>query len=217
MSDGHGVHSENIPGTYRPVANKDNDYLIDREAQKRGDTYSGVEGIAMQDASLQESMGPIVDRTKERLVLGRQRHHQGPPEAAQGRDGAARRGRRRRPGGPGPPPGALGGGRAAPGASRSWRPAATTVGARGRAAVVGLTCAMSRPILGSSCARAASARSRATGSTRPIAPARAHASSRSTRAPRTSRASPRDPGASARFYTCDGPVGAVGGRRLGDR
>jgi hypothetical protein len=27
-----------------------------------------VAGIAMQDASLQESMGPIVDRTKENLV-----------------------------------------------------------------------------------------------------------------------------------------------------
>jgi phthalate 4,5-dioxygenase len=68
MIDGHGVHSKNIPGTYRPVANMDNDYLIDREAQKRGETYSGVAGIAMQDASLQESMGPIADRTKERLV-----------------------------------------------------------------------------------------------------------------------------------------------------
>jgi phenylpropionate dioxygenase-like ring-hydroxylating dioxygenase large terminal subunit len=68
MIDGHGVHVKYTPGTYRPLANKDNDYLIDREAQKRGDTYSGVEGIAMQDASLQESMGPIVDRTKENLV-----------------------------------------------------------------------------------------------------------------------------------------------------
>jgi hypothetical protein len=57
-----------VPGTYRPLANKDNDYLIDREAQKAGRTFSGVEGIAMQDASLQESMGPVVDRTKENLV-----------------------------------------------------------------------------------------------------------------------------------------------------
>src|SRR5205823_11028291 len=31
-------------------------------------TFSGVDGIAMQDASLQESMGPIVDRTKENLA-----------------------------------------------------------------------------------------------------------------------------------------------------
>ncbi len=68
MKDGHGVHSRNIPGTYRPEENKDNDYLMDREAQKRGETFSGVRGIAQQDASLQESMGPIVDRTKERLV-----------------------------------------------------------------------------------------------------------------------------------------------------
>jgi phthalate 4,5-dioxygenase oxygenase subunit len=68
MRAGHGVHSENIPGTSRPMANKDNDYLMDREAQRRGDTFSGVKGIAMQDASLQESMGPVVDRSKERLV-----------------------------------------------------------------------------------------------------------------------------------------------------
>jgi hypothetical protein len=68
MKDGHGVHSENIPGTFRPVRNKDNDYLVDREAQRRGDTYSGVSGIAIQDSSLQESMGPIADRTKEMLV-----------------------------------------------------------------------------------------------------------------------------------------------------
>lgn len=68
MKDGHGVHSRNIPGTYRPQENKDNDYMMDREAQKRDEAFSGVRGIAMQDGSLQESMGPIVDRTKERLV-----------------------------------------------------------------------------------------------------------------------------------------------------
>jgi phenylpropionate dioxygenase-like ring-hydroxylating dioxygenase large terminal subunit len=68
MQDGYGVHNEYVAGTYRPLQNKDNDYLMDREAQRRGETYSGIKGIAMQDASLQESMGPIVDRTKERLV-----------------------------------------------------------------------------------------------------------------------------------------------------
>jgi len=68
MRAGKGVHARVEPVTYRPVANKDNDYLMDRAAQKAGRTYSGVEGIAMQDASLQESMGPIVDRTKETLV-----------------------------------------------------------------------------------------------------------------------------------------------------
>jgi hypothetical protein len=68
MRAGKGVHVKYLPGTYRPAANKDNDYLMDREAQKAGRTFSGVEGIGMQDASLQESMGPIVDRTKENLV-----------------------------------------------------------------------------------------------------------------------------------------------------
>ena len=68
MRDGKGIHVRYVPGTFRPLANKDNDYLIDRDAQKAGRTFSGVEGIAMQDASLQESMGPIVDRTKENLV-----------------------------------------------------------------------------------------------------------------------------------------------------
>jgi phthalate 4,5-dioxygenase oxygenase subunit len=68
MHDGLGVHNEYVPGTFRPLQNKDNDYMMDRAAQRRGETFSGVKGIAMQDASLQESMGPIVDRTKERLV-----------------------------------------------------------------------------------------------------------------------------------------------------
>lgn len=69
MRDGKGVHNRYEPGSnYRPLQNKDNDYLMDRAAQKAGITYSGVDGIAMQDASVQESMGPIVDRTKENLT-----------------------------------------------------------------------------------------------------------------------------------------------------
>jgi hypothetical protein len=68
MIDGIGVHVRYVPGTYRPLANKDNDYLMDRAAQRAGTSYSGIDGIAIQDASLQESMGPIVDRAKENLV-----------------------------------------------------------------------------------------------------------------------------------------------------
>ena len=68
MTNEDGAFAALIPGTFRPVANKDNDYLIDRAAQKSGRYFSGVRGIAMQDASLQESMDPIVDRTRERLV-----------------------------------------------------------------------------------------------------------------------------------------------------
>jgi phthalate 4,5-dioxygenase oxygenase subunit len=68
MEAGNGVHCEYVPGTFRPLANKDNDYLMDRQAQREKREYSGIKGIAIQDGSLQESMGPIVDRTKENLV-----------------------------------------------------------------------------------------------------------------------------------------------------
>jgi phenylpropionate dioxygenase-like ring-hydroxylating dioxygenase large terminal subunit len=68
VKGGKGIHVKYVPGTYRPLANKDNDYLMDRTAQRAGKFYSGVEGIGMQDASLQESMGPIMDRTREHLV-----------------------------------------------------------------------------------------------------------------------------------------------------
>ena len=68
IRSGQSIYAELIPGTYRPAANKDNDYLIDREGQKAGRYYSGVKGISMQDASIQESMGSITDRTLEYLA-----------------------------------------------------------------------------------------------------------------------------------------------------
>ncbi len=68
MEAGEGIHCKLDPATFRPLANKDNDYLMDRESQKSGRTFSGIEGFAMQDASLQESMGRVVDRSKEHLV-----------------------------------------------------------------------------------------------------------------------------------------------------
>jgi phenylpropionate dioxygenase-like ring-hydroxylating dioxygenase large terminal subunit len=69
MLDGGSLHVNLTPGTFRPVANRDNDYLMDRAAQKAGTSYNGVKGISMQDASLQESMGPIQDRSRENLVM----------------------------------------------------------------------------------------------------------------------------------------------------
>ena len=68
MENGEGIHCKYVAGTYIPLANKSNDYLMDREAQKAGIYYSGVESIAIQDGSLQESMGPICDRTREKLA-----------------------------------------------------------------------------------------------------------------------------------------------------
>ncbi len=68
MAAGKGIHCEVEPGSFRPRANKDNDYLIDRRAQKEKRAYSGVFGFAMQDASLQESMGAIQDLEREKLL-----------------------------------------------------------------------------------------------------------------------------------------------------
>jgi phenylpropionate dioxygenase-like ring-hydroxylating dioxygenase large terminal subunit len=68
MEKGMGIHSKNIPNSFIPIANASNDYLIDRQAQKRRETFSGVLGIAEQDAAVQESMGTITQRELENLV-----------------------------------------------------------------------------------------------------------------------------------------------------
>jgi phthalate 4,5-dioxygenase len=52
---------------FRKKRNKDNDWLIDRQVQKT-ETYTGIEGTTIQDQAVQESMGPIVDRTQEHLA-----------------------------------------------------------------------------------------------------------------------------------------------------
>lgn len=67
MRAGGGIHTEIIPGTTLGRQNKGNDYLIDRALQKSGLSYTGIRGIAVQDIAIQESMGPIYDRTKEHL------------------------------------------------------------------------------------------------------------------------------------------------------
>ena len=54
-------------GRWRPVANQDNDYLIDRDAQ-RTISYTGIEGVFPQDSAVTESMGEISDRTLEHLA-----------------------------------------------------------------------------------------------------------------------------------------------------
>jgi phenylpropionate dioxygenase-like ring-hydroxylating dioxygenase large terminal subunit len=55
-----------IPGTWRRVRNKDNDYLIDRQMQ-RTQNYTGLPGNRAQDQAVTESMGAICDRTQEHL------------------------------------------------------------------------------------------------------------------------------------------------------
>jgi len=51
---------------YRSIRTKDNDYLQDRQAMMRGN-HTGIVGIPNQDMAMWETMGPIADRSKERL------------------------------------------------------------------------------------------------------------------------------------------------------
>ena len=81
-----------------PLANKDNDYLIDRAAQKRGETFSGVVGHRHAGCLAAGKHGPDRRPHQGEPGLHRQRHHHGaaPPAAraeghGKGRDAARRR------------------------------------------------------------------------------------------------------------------------------
>lgn len=53
-------------GRWRLKANGSNDYGIDREVQ-RTQSFTGIDGIHLQDQAITESMGPIIDRSQEHL------------------------------------------------------------------------------------------------------------------------------------------------------
>lgn len=63
--NGHTVHAQ-VDEHYVPVRNIRNDYLIDREEQKHR-SFTGIRGVSEQDAAIQDSQGPIADRTRENL------------------------------------------------------------------------------------------------------------------------------------------------------
>jgi phthalate 4,5-dioxygenase len=52
--------------TFRSIRNRQNSYLLDRRVQKT-ETFTGIDGINTQDRAIQESMGRVVDRSKEHL------------------------------------------------------------------------------------------------------------------------------------------------------
>ena len=52
--------------TFRSKRNRENNYLLDRRVQKT-ETFTGIDGVNAQDRAVQESMGPVVDRTREHL------------------------------------------------------------------------------------------------------------------------------------------------------
>lgn len=56
-------------GSYEPLVDASTNYGIDREEQRLRST-TGIKGIGMQDTAVQESMGPLVDRSLENLGSG---------------------------------------------------------------------------------------------------------------------------------------------------
>src|SRR5436309_651874 len=60
------VHAKVDPVSFRPVRNAGKNYMIDRHEQ-RTTSMTGIHGFASQDQAVQESMGPMVDRARERL------------------------------------------------------------------------------------------------------------------------------------------------------
>jgi hypothetical protein len=56
-------------GRWRLADHLDNDYNIDREVQ-RSSSFTGIDGVNLQDQAVTESMGSIADRTKENLGTG---------------------------------------------------------------------------------------------------------------------------------------------------
>jgi phenylpropionate dioxygenase-like ring-hydroxylating dioxygenase large terminal subunit len=52
--------------TFRSRRNRQNGYGLDRQVQ-RTETFTGIDGVNIQDRAIQESMGPIVDRSQEHL------------------------------------------------------------------------------------------------------------------------------------------------------
>ncbi len=68
--EGSWIHTENSPGSDHAIRNKSNDYLIDRALQASGKSFTGIKGFGTQDCAIQESMGPIVDRSREYLLAG---------------------------------------------------------------------------------------------------------------------------------------------------
>jgi phthalate 4,5-dioxygenase oxygenase subunit len=54
-------------GRFREEPGLRNDFFIDRELQRSGASYTGIDGVPVEDRAVTESMGPILDRTVEHL------------------------------------------------------------------------------------------------------------------------------------------------------
>jgi phthalate 4,5-dioxygenase len=54
-------------GDYGTDRSRDNNWRQDRAAMSTGTSFTGIQVIRNQDTAVQESMGPLYDRTKEHL------------------------------------------------------------------------------------------------------------------------------------------------------
>jgi phthalate 4,5-dioxygenase oxygenase subunit len=54
-------------GRSRPKAQAHNDFLLDREFQMSGESYTGLPSVFLEDQAITESMGTIYERTQEHL------------------------------------------------------------------------------------------------------------------------------------------------------
>jgi phenylpropionate dioxygenase-like ring-hydroxylating dioxygenase large terminal subunit len=54
-------------GRSRPKAQRHNDYLLDREFQNSGESYTGLPSVFLEDQAITESMGTIYERDREHL------------------------------------------------------------------------------------------------------------------------------------------------------
>lgn len=64
--NGGNIFQHVIPGTYLPTQTLENDFLIDRQIQRRS-SYSGIKGVPTQDQSVTITMGKVANRTREHL------------------------------------------------------------------------------------------------------------------------------------------------------
>ena len=77
-SEGEGIEQEvwrefcgaqvgiDLDANFRRTRTRENNYLQDRQAMKLG-SHTGIQGIPNQDIAMWETMGPIADRSRERL------------------------------------------------------------------------------------------------------------------------------------------------------
>jgi phenylpropionate dioxygenase-like ring-hydroxylating dioxygenase large terminal subunit len=74
LDAGYRIGNNYVPNTtdwygrWRVRENSGNDWLIDREAQRSNQSFSGIENIHLQDQAVTESMGPITDHGWEHLT-----------------------------------------------------------------------------------------------------------------------------------------------------